>query len=52
MVNFNDLDELQQVFKKFKNDVAAIIMEPMNTTEPLPTYLENVKKIAHKIIVY
>ena len=47
-VNFNDLDELQQVFKKFKNDVAAIIMEPMNTTEPLPTYLENVKKIAHK----
>ncbi|MCC6597438.1 MAG: aminotransferase class III-fold pyridoxal phosphate-dependent enzyme [Alphaproteobacteria bacterium] len=47
-VAYNDLDALRAEFKKFEGDVAAVIMEPMNTTDPQEGYLEAVKAMAHE----
>jgi len=47
-VPYNDLPALEAEFKKFQGDVAAVIMEPMNTHDPMPDYLETVKDMAHK----
>ena len=52
---YNDLDAIEEVFKNHKDNVAAIIMEPMNVVEPAPGYLQTVKDIAHKngaILIY
>lgn len=46
--SYNDLDSLQQVFKEYSGQVAAVIMEPMNTTFPKTGFLEGVKDITHK----
>jgi glutamate-1-semialdehyde 2,1-aminomutase len=45
---YNDLPALEQLFKKFPGEFAAVIMEPMNVMEPAPGYLESVKELAHK----
>jgi glutamate-1-semialdehyde 2,1-aminomutase len=45
---YNDIDSLYNIFKEFPGQVAAIIMEPMNTTEPKDGYLEKVKELTHK----
>ena len=47
LVPYNDLDALAALFKAHAGEVAAIIMEPMNSTEPKPGYLESVKEMAH-----
>jgi glutamate-1-semialdehyde 2,1-aminomutase len=46
--NYNDLDSLYKVFKEWSGQIAAIIMEPMNITEPQPGFLEGVKELSHK----
>lgn len=46
-VPYNNLEALKEAFGKFKGNVAAVIMEPMNTIDPAPGYLEAVKQIAH-----
>lgn len=46
--NYNDIDSLKRIFKKYKNKVAAVVMEPMNYTEPQKGFLEEVKKITHQ----
>ncbi|MCK4264793.1 aminotransferase class III-fold pyridoxal phosphate-dependent enzyme [Candidatus Babeliales bacterium] len=45
---YNDIDSLQNVFSEFKNEVAAVIMEPMNSTYPKDGFLEAVKSLTHK----
>jgi glutamate-1-semialdehyde 2,1-aminomutase len=45
---YNDLDSLNTIFKQWPDNVAAVIMEPMNITEPKKGYLENVKDCAQK----
>ena len=45
---YNDLPALEQLFKEFAGEFAAVIMEPMNVIEPAPGYLESVKELAHK----
>lgn len=45
---FNDLDSLEKVFKQQPKNVAAVILEPMNVSEPSPGFLESVKALAHK----
>lgn len=44
---YNDLSSLQSLLKEFEGKVAAVIMEPMNVTEPKPGFLESVKSAAH-----
>lgn len=42
---YNDLEDLKQKIKKYKNKVAAIIMEPVPMEDPEKGYLEEVRKI-------
>ena len=48
-VPFNDLEQLSQLMDEVGDDVAAIIIEPiagnMNMIEPLPGYLEGLRKL-------
>lgn len=45
---YNDIEDLSNLFKRYKGKVAAVIMEPMNFYEPLEGYLQEVKNICHK----
>jgi glutamate-1-semialdehyde 2,1-aminomutase len=45
---YNDIENLKYLVNRYSNDVAAIVMEPMNIDWPKPGYLEEVKKIAEK----
>jgi len=45
---YNDLDSLEQLFNKYSDQVAAVIIEPMNSTEPNNGFLEGVKVLAQK----
>tara|TARA_B100000287_G_C20659756_1_gene789787 strand:- start:430 stop:1722 length:1293 start_codon:yes stop_codon:yes gene_type:complete len=47
-IQYNNTEDLEKILHKYKNKVAAIIMEPMNIDEPKPGYLNYVKKIARK----
>jgi glutamate-1-semialdehyde 2,1-aminomutase len=48
LFTYNDIDSLNKVFKDHPDQVAAVIMEPMNTTEPKDGFLEKVKELTHK----
>ena len=45
---YNDIGSLAKLFKEHPDQIAAVIMEPMNVTEPLPGFLAEVKALAHK----
>ena len=45
---YNDMDSLNKIFLTYPAQVAAVIMEPMNTTEPKNGFLESVKELTHK----
>jgi glutamate-1-semialdehyde 2,1-aminomutase len=45
---YNDLDSLGQLFKKYSDQVAAVIIEPMNSKEPNNGFLKGVKVLAQK----
>ncbi len=45
--NFNDITSLQKLFAQYKGQVAAVIMEPMNTTVPQDGFLTLVKELTH-----
>ena len=44
---FNNIHSLEVLFDQLGSNVAAVIMEPMNSTYPNPGFLESVKKITH-----
>jgi glutamate-1-semialdehyde 2,1-aminomutase len=46
--NYNDINSLKKIFKKNKNQIGIVIMEPMRFTEPKNNFLLNVKKLAKK----
>jgi len=46
--DYNDPASLQDVFKKYPDKVAAVIMEPMSIEEPVPGFLQEVQAITHK----
>jgi glutamate-1-semialdehyde 2,1-aminomutase len=48
LFTYNDIDSLSKIFKEFPDQVAAVIMEPMNVVEPKQGFLENVKELTHK----
>jgi glutamate-1-semialdehyde 2,1-aminomutase len=43
---YNHLEELESIQQKNRNDLAAIVMEPIRTEEPEPQFLEGVRAIA------
>lgn len=45
---YNDIDSLYKIFQQWPAQVAAVIMEPMNTSEPKDGFLEKVKELSHK----
>jgi len=46
---YNDLDGLKAAAGKYKDEVAAIVIEPVRRVEPQPAFLEGVRKIADDI---
>jgi glutamate-1-semialdehyde 2,1-aminomutase len=45
---YNDLASLEKCFNEFPDQVAAVVMEPVNFEEPKPGFLQSVKEICHK----
>ncbi|MBI4354991.1 MAG: aminotransferase class III-fold pyridoxal phosphate-dependent enzyme [Candidatus Omnitrophica bacterium] len=45
--SYNDLEALRQLFRTFRNQVAAVIMEPYIVTEPAAGFLEGVRELTH-----
>lgn len=45
---YNNINSLEKLFKRFKGKVAAVIMEPMYDKLPEANFLEQVKELAHK----
>ena len=43
-----DMDRLQDLFKEHKGEVAAVMMEPVRSTDPPEGYLEAVKSLCHE----
>jgi len=43
---FNDIESLKAIFNAHPNDVAAVILEPMNISYPKPGFLEDVRELA------
>ena len=50
---YNDLDSLAAIFSAWPEQVAAVMLEPMNLTEPEPGFLESVQEMAkaHKALL-
>ncbi len=42
---FNNIDQLKEIFLKNKGEIAAVVMEPMRSIMPLPGFLEEIRKI-------
>ena len=45
---YNDLASLEAVFKGHPDQVAAVILEPMNVSEPKPGFLQSVQDLARR----
>jgi len=43
---YNHLEDLQEIVVQHKNDLAAIIMEPIRNKQPDPSFLDGVRSIA------
>lgn len=46
--SYNNIESLATLFKTYPDQIAAVILEPMNVVEPLPGFLESVKELVHK----
>lgn len=45
---YNDLDALERILAEHQGEFAAVILEPMNTTAPLPGFLAGAKDLARR----
>lgn len=45
---YGDLAAIEALLLKYPGEVAAVILEPMNTSEPPPGYLQGLKDLAHR----
>mgnify|MGYP006091269205 CR=1 FL=1 len=45
---FNSIESVEEILAKYKNKVAAIILEPMSFDEPVPGYLEKLRNISYE----
>ncbi|NTW43222.1 MAG: aminotransferase class III-fold pyridoxal phosphate-dependent enzyme [Anaerolineaceae bacterium] len=46
---YNHLEELQKIIQENRDDLAAIVMEPIRSEEPMPGFLEGVRALADEI---
>jgi len=46
--HYNDESSLEKLFEEYPNQIAAVILEPMNIEYPHPDFLRNIKQITHK----
>jgi len=46
--DYNNISQLEELFRKYKNQVATVIMEPTVHDLPENNFLENVRKISHE----
>ncbi len=46
--NYNSIDSLEKLFREYPDQIAAIIMEPATTIEPVDNFLQIVKELCHK----
>jgi glutamate-1-semialdehyde 2,1-aminomutase len=45
---YNQLDTLERLFADYPGQIAAVILEPMSMTPPVPGFLEGVQRICHE----
>jgi len=45
---YNDLASLEKVIAENRNKIAAIVMEPVRSAQPLPGFLEGVRRLADR----
>lgn len=45
---YNNIKSLEEIFKKNKDQIAAVIMEPISIVEPKNNFLHKVKETTHK----
>lgn len=45
---YNDIESLHALFRQWPGQIAAVILEPMNTTEPAAGFLEDVQELARR----
>ena len=45
---YNDIESLVKLFDTYKDQVAAVILEPVNVFAPRNNFLEKVKEVTHK----
>lgn len=43
--SFNDINSIKSLFKQYKGEIAALIMEPCDTEEPTNNFLQEVRKL-------
>lgn len=46
-ISYNDLGAIQTLFKKYKDEIAAVILEPTSDQAPDPGYLETLRDFVH-----
>lgn len=45
---YNNIDSLVKIFDENKDEIAAVILEPISTIEPRKNFLKEVKKLTHE----
>ncbi len=45
---YNNLESLENLFDEYHDKIACVIMEPVILEDPMPNFLENVKKLCEK----
>jgi glutamate-1-semialdehyde 2,1-aminomutase len=46
--SYNQLDTLERLFADYPGNIAAVILEPMSMTPPIPGFLEGVQRLCHQ----
>lgn len=46
---YNQVEELEEIVKKNRNEIAAIVMEPIRSEQPIPGFFEKIRSIANDI---
>lgn len=45
---YNDIESIKKLFENHKDEIAAVIIEPITVTEPKEGFLEKVKELVHE----
>jgi len=45
---YNNLESVKKLFRRYKNKVAAVILEPMSYEQPKDNFLQKLKNLTHK----